>query len=152
MAESKEPAFLRRIRSEHASGRHESPIARPRKHVEAADEDDEPTYIVENSQETMSRDQYDALVEDARAGSHQAHSQPGDGNGKESKHADIVTTESTGLVREQFATIGGANKKRQAKVIGGDYEKSQHDQKKYKAKKSKKVKLSFDQGADADAT
>ena len=67
--ESKEPAFLRRLRSEHAAsdtGRHERPLARPRKLGDAGKfDDDGPTYVDEQNHEVITRDAYEALVSKA---------------------------------------------------------------------------------------
>ena len=63
-ADSNEPAFLRRLRAKHGGGdsaRHERPLARPRKQVKDG-EDDQPTYVVEGSQDTLSKAEYEALM------------------------------------------------------------------------------------------
>ncbi|KAI9747037.1 MAG: hypothetical protein M1835_002251 [Candelina submexicana] len=61
----KEPSFLRKLKGEYGAGdshRHERPTARPRKQQTGEDDDDGPTYVDEESNETISKSQYDALV------------------------------------------------------------------------------------------
>ncbi|KAL9101296.1 MAG: hypothetical protein Q9163_003431 [Psora crenata] len=150
---------LIRIRSEygcHDSGRHEHPIARPRKPVKGEGEDDEPVYVVEGSQDAMSKEQYDALLKPAATETHKEQSSATEIGDGRSKHDDIVTTGITESVREQLATIGATKKKRQAKVISGEAGKNRNgdrgsphkEKKQYMSKKSKRVKLSFDPGPD----
>ncbi|KAI9698708.1 MAG: hypothetical protein M1836_003818 [Candelina mexicana] len=60
----KEPSFLRKLKGEYGAGdshRHERPTARPRKQ-QTGEDDDGPTYVDEESNETISKSQYDALV------------------------------------------------------------------------------------------
>ncbi|KAL9635547.1 MAG: hypothetical protein Q9164_003390 [Protoblastenia rupestris] len=153
-----EPAFLRKLRSQHGtnnSGRHERPIARPRKQTVIGDQDDEPTYVVEDSQNTMSREQYDALIKDNQPETGDKRHSAEHGIREKSNGADTVTTKNDVLGREQTTLIGGSNKRRQAKKIGRDDEKddgaeldSQRCKKQLKSRKNKKVTLCFDQEAD----
>ncbi len=63
--ESNEPSFLRKLRGEFGGTdavRHERPIPRPRKVMTDGDDEDQPTYVVEESQDTLSKEEYEALV------------------------------------------------------------------------------------------
>lgn len=165
----KEPAFLRRLRGEHGiadSARHERPLTRPKKHKISDDDDDEPTYVDGNSQNAISKADYDALMnpqkleKEERIGS----SSPVSQDCQMEKHA---TTSNDGLEHEVppsqlLASIGGNSKRRLAKIIGVDG-KSAHSSPtenpsvidsgsiskfKKKEKKTKKMKLSFDENDD----
>lgn len=151
--ESKEPAFLRRLRSEHAAGdtsRHERPLARPRKLGDAGKfDDDDPTYVDEQNHEVITREAYEALV--LKSGTAAPES------GKLVEHAlsEAATTgepakEESGS-KETIAGIGGSTKRRLAKVVGDEEEikEALHESEKdtrtpKRGKKGKKIKLSFD--------
>jgi Domain of unknown function (DUF4604) len=59
--EKQEPAFLRRLRSENNSDRHQVSVARPRKPRLENGDDDEPT-IVDEKGETLTEKQYQQLL------------------------------------------------------------------------------------------
>ena len=117
-AESNEPAFLRKLRGEHGgdgSGRHERPLARPRKQTTDGDEDDQPTYVMENSQDTMSKEEYEALM-----GKEECGDDGEEGKGKERSQTtkedeneeEKVVPKGSEPVVEQVAGIGGAKNRR----------------------------------------
>lgn len=155
--ESNEPAFLRKLRSEYGgadSARHERPLARPRKHVKD-DEDDQPTFVVEGSQDTLSKAEYEALMEVASDEKHDGNEavsdrQPGAEDEKPRDNSTEIPDNAT-PAKQQSASIGASNKRRFAKIVGDEDEgiaKSQEEDsarttKKPKIKKGKKVKLSF---------
>ena len=133
--------------------RHERPLARPRKQVTEGDVDDEPTYVVEESQDTLSKQEYENLV--------QKEELNGEGQIRQIEFSEASvskeTPESAGkahldntldVTTEKAAAVGGTKKKRIITAIGaddnGDNESSEKI-KPFKAKKSKKVKLSFDE-------
>ena len=156
-ADSNEPAFLRRLRAKHGGGdseRHERPLARPRKQVKDG-EDDQPTYVVEGSQDILSKAEYEALMgtaNDEKQDENEPASspQPDLGGGNE-------VSERVVPAKQKTAAIGGSNKRRLAKVFGEDGDDDGEPNveekgpaptgKKPKAKKGKKVKLSFDEEA-----
>ena len=162
-SDSKEPTFLRKLKSEHGgsdSARHERPLARPRKAKDAED-DDEPTYVDEDSHDTITKLQYEALLRLAdEVASDETHSETpnllNDGVGCDTPAEDVM--EGPLPRKEMVATVGVSAKRRIAKVVGNgeDYhdeasgkEVLATDQKaitlgKKLAKKPKKVKLSFD--------
>ncbi len=130
-------------------------MPRPRKQMKDGDEDDEPTYVVEGSQDTMSKDEYEALVGGKNSTKNRERDAPTlekDRKGGESAREELVDpSQALEPTKELVATIGGSNKRRLPKVVGDDDEKNHvredsclHGQKKAKPK-SKKIKLSFDE-------
>ena len=115
-------------------------------------EDDEPTYVVEESQDTLSKEEYEALMRSKEG--------DGDSEGKKKTEYDslALTKQLSGdkstsggtegeLVKEQVAAIGAAKKKRNIIAVGvegKDADQEGTETKPTKAKKGKKVKLSFD--------
>ena len=170
---AKEPAFLQRIRG-HQSGtgvdsdRHERPIARPRGAARATnDDDDAPTYVVEDSNTTLSKEEYEALlkkeqgasgeaekdqsVQDKFAESSEVSAKQEDGAGG----VDAKEEEAKLRTKQEVTEVGGQQKKRKAaRVVGGagdeemrdGAEKDEVEPKRVKQvkKKVKPVKLSFD--------
>lgn len=164
--ESNEPSFLRKLKSEYGgnnSGRHERPLARPRKHRGAdEDEDDAPTYVDEESHDTFTKTEYEALMNTKDETVPQAK----DVKGEEATDLADGGAESTSIAKDQavelpnpakreiVATIGGIGKRRLAKVVGEypDGEESKEIRKsatgvKKTTNPKKKVKLSFDEEA-----
>lgn len=157
--ESKEPAFLRKLRSEHGSGdssRHERPLARPRKHTTADDRDDDPVFVDGDSHNTISKTEFDAL---------RIHTEPKETNKNGALSLPVTsasppeqenTTNPDQLdhkipLKQLEASIGRSSKKRLAKVIYDDGESAEtpsndvgniSDSRK-KAKKARNIKLSF---------
>ena len=160
--ESNEPAFLRKLRNEYRgddSARHERQLARPRKHVIDGEEEDQPTFVVEGSQDTLSKAEYEALmgvVSDEKHDGNEAVSDPQPGSKDESprKGSTEIPDNST-PAKQQSASIGASNKRRFVKIVGAEDEGTAESQdgdsarttKKPKAKKGKKVKLSFTEEA-----
>ncbi|PYI17631.1 hypothetical protein BO86DRAFT_337918 [Aspergillus japonicus CBS 114.51] len=155
--EAKEPAFLQRLRNQYGdnSGRLERPVARPRKPREEHD-DDGPTYVDEESNDIISKEEYEALVrgdKPAKADDqtdkdlkdeNKSAGQPGEGSKSD-------TGAETSSSKQNIAEIGGPRKRKQAKVIGEDAPAAESEDTKKKdssgvrkAKQKKKIKLSFD--------
>ncbi|CAK42060.1 hypothetical protein CBS63078_9135 [Aspergillus niger] len=148
--EAKQPAFLQRLKNQYGdtSGRLERPIARPRKPRDDND-DDAPTYVDEESNEIISKEEYEALVrgEDNKdtEDSHKDTKEPATGEeGKANTQAEAPVS------KQNVAEIGGPRKRKQAKVVGEDNpsEETEKVEKKEsgtrKPKQKKKIKLSFD--------
>lgn len=149
--ESNEPAFLRRLRGEVAGNdadRHERPIARPKRLQKDDDEDDGPTYVVEESGDTLSKADYEAMLK----GDEPSH----DGSAaRPYGEDDHVKADSKAEPKQKVTEAGQAQKKRKvAKAIGGtgeddgaaepeEQDKGKKGVKKPK-KKAKAVKLSFE--------
>ena len=154
--ESNEPSFLRKLRGEYGGAkdvRHERPLARPRKEVTDGEDEDQPTYVVEGSQDTMSKQEYEALMRKGEeSGRGEGKDQTGDEGaviteGLQKEENSHVGTGS-GLAKERVAAIGGAKKKRNITAIGADDKEDGQQgegKKQRKPKKGKKVKLSFDE-------
>ncbi|KAF2015023.1 hypothetical protein BU24DRAFT_226873 [Aaosphaeria arxii CBS 175.79] len=145
-----EPAFLQRLRGGLAgedSARHERPIPRNKRLQKDDDEDDAPTYVLEDTNQSLSKAEYDALV----AGEDQPKDAPADEDqaaaGGEKKDA------SSQQSKDKIAEVGKMTKKRKAiKVIGADAEDEEDSKPNAKPdgkavkkpkKKAKVVKLSF---------
>ena len=154
--ESNEPAFLRKLRGEYGGAdsiRHERPLARPRKKATDGDDDDQPTYVVEGSQDTLSKHEYEALVrkdmDDGEAEDQRQKGFEGSTTTEKPQNEEKFRFEN-GFepTQGQVAAIGGAKKKRNVIAIGADDQEDEQESGKKrpsKAKKGKKVKLSFDQ-------
>lgn len=136
-------------------------MARPRKQIQEGEEDDQPTYVVEDSQDTLSKVEYEALVAADRADKEDennvhpsAQASHGNGEAESRKGEDIG---KAAPVKQQVAGIGGSTKRRLAKVVGDEKEGEEEDEagpdkfdsgrdsKKNRLKKGKKMKLSFDE-------
>jgi len=164
-----EPAFLRRIRGEIRGSvddpdRQINPVARPTisKRLKKDEEDDTPTYVLEETNQDLSKEEYEALLKGEEAAKTE------DAAKKTTEEADSKISSSI-KPKEKIAEIGGLPKKRKAaKIIGQDDDEeanasnpqagksskesskgSEKDGKKApKKKKAKTVKLSF--GDDED--
>lgn len=156
--EANEPAFLRRLKAEHGGGdssRHERPLARPRKQMKDGEEDDEPTYVVEASQDTLSKEEYEALVKgkvhDKAVNEETSSSTPSLAISKFNEKDDAHPSRNE-PAKQKVAAIGASNKRRLVKVVGDEDDEAAslvkgepaRQARTPKAKKGKKVKLSFD--------
>lgn len=131
-------------------------MARPRKQVHEGEEDDQPIYVAENSQDILSKAEYEALVAADNVNRvDESHVLPSEINSHSNEEAesrkDDVPREA-GLVKQQVAGIGGSSKRRLAKMVGDEGDEaapeesySEKSSKKHRAKKGKKMKLSFDE-------
>ena len=159
VAESKEPAFLRKLRSEYGGGdssRHERPLARARKPKDPKDlDDDAPTYINEHSQDVVSKEAYEAMIsKDEPAAPNQTESpHRAEIGGDVQKETYSEQSAEKPISKEATASIGNSRRKRLAKVVGDDSDIIQTSNKQdteekpersKRVKRSKKIKLSFD--------
>lgn len=162
--EAQEPAFLRRLREQNsgrsADGRHERPVARARK-PKADDEEDAPAYVDENSNETLSKAEYEALLKTESkplaaetSGASNVHEDEtpgvtGELTGSEPKVAGALPVEEKEESSTKEATVG-SKKRKSAKVISNDEGQDDEDAQKpttaskKQKKKGKTIKLSFD--------
>jgi hypothetical protein len=155
------PPFLQRLHAQNAGrgdqDRHERPIPRPTR-VKAHEDEDEPT-VVDESGETVSKAELEKMTSaqntspDAEAGGNVTGTL--DGEGEAMVSGAIQDTPKS----DQKVTDGAAVKKRKvAKVVGGeespidaesrgndDLEKGPVKKFAKKAKKSKPIKLAFDE-------
>jgi hypothetical protein len=142
-----QPAFLRRLRgqmTEDESGRHERPIPR-NKRLKNDDEDDAPTYVLEESGQSLTKEEYEAMVlgKDSKETEETAEGEISKADG-ESKH---TTSQDP---KDKIAEVGKNTKKRKAaKIIGAEEQNEEPPKKndskviKKPKKKAKPVKLSF---------
>lgn len=147
--DAKQPAFLQKLRGQYGdnAGRLERPALRPtRLKVNKDDDDDEPTYIDEESNEVISKEEYKALVgENSPKGEDEA----GDST-KDTSTGDQDKSQAELSISKQnnLTEVGGQRKRKQAKVVGEDKAEVEEVQPKAtskKSKKPKKIKLSFDE-------
>ena len=151
------PPFLQKLQNVNASldGRHEYAIARPKRARDAQDvEDDAPAYVDEETNHTLSKNEYAALVERKE---------------EDQKLEDAPVNTSTTPVdaalpreEEKIATIGAAKKRKLGRTIAGDDDdddiskavkevdaltgtKAKADNIAKAKKKGKKIKLSFNE-------
>ncbi|KAJ6102802.1 hypothetical protein N7486_005229 [Penicillium sp. IBT 16267x] len=143
--EAQEPAFLQRLRGQYSgdtSGRLERPAARNKKLRDPKDEeDDEPVYVDEESNEVITKEEYKALVEPPK---------DNETNTKDPSTAEGHKKPAEPITKQSNLTEAGAQRKRkQAKVVGEENKPESEapvaQEKPKKPKKAKKIKLSFDE-------
>lgn len=156
---------MQRLRSECGAGdsnRPERPLARPkRRRVSNELDDDAPTYVDEDSQNVVSKETYEAMIsKNELEDPEQAHpSGRAEEEEEEVARTAAFSEPTTGsmTLKEPAANIGRSTKKRLVKVIGDDgdfaqasdetrsgYNSPDNFRRTQKSKKSKKIKLSFD--------
>jgi hypothetical protein len=165
--DDRQPAFLRRLRGEISGSvsdpdRQINPVARAKgpSRLKNDDEDDGPTYVMENTNESLSKEEYEALVN----GKDEKEHKSADAADSASKNA-AEDAEST-RAKQKVAAVGGPGKKRKAvKIVGDDEEAEEEGSTKAKTeipsnslnsdtkrpakkKKAKAIKVSF--GSDDD--
>ncbi|RDI76618.1 hypothetical protein Vi05172_g13370 [Venturia inaequalis] len=160
-----EPAFLRRIRGEIRGSvddpdRQITPVARPTisKRLKKDEEDDAPTYVLEETNQHLSKEQYEAMVKDHEAAAKDAIGKTAAGNSKSALDSLEDAAVPSANSKQRVAEVGGLPKKRQAaKIIGQDDEEAtdtlktqigtgpgnKDERRPLKRKKAKAIKLSF---------
>ena len=146
-------------------------MARPRKQVQEEEKDEQPTYVMAGSQDTLSKAEYEALVatndadkQDEKAVPPSTEAHHGIEEAELSK--DEVTREAA-PVKQRVAGIGSSSKRRLAKGVGEEEEDEEDEEngdgstppkndsrnkdKKIRAKKGKNMKLSFDEEEGTEA-
>lgn len=146
--------------SESTPSKHERPAARSNKRLDLEDGiDDAPTYVDTNTQNTLSQEEYDELLnatnlpsrEDSTLLDQKGRSKTGDEAGKIISDSMLKEKE---LIKP-VASIGAKTKKRAATVVHdeeeqvlGQHQKPSTDAKKAQTKKAKKIKISFENEED----
>lgn len=150
MIDAKEPAFLQKLRGQYGNndGRLERPAMRPRKAKKDDDDDDAPVYVDEESNEVISKEDYQALVggPENQAQDWASKDQAAEGDGK------TLPKEPTAK-QSNLTEVGGQKKRKQAKIVGDDKPEGESKPESEvrpkastrKPKKGKKIKLSFDE-------
>ncbi|KAL4782240.1 hypothetical protein BJX76DRAFT_333219 [Aspergillus varians] len=152
--DAKEPAFLQRLRGQYGntSGGLERPVSQRPRRVRNDNEDDGPTYVDAESNEVISKEDYQAMV---NGGGDEQSEQPGSGVKDEDAVADedgdSKKTEGA-TSKQKLAEIGGPRKRKQAKVIGDEVQEAESEDVQPKdsgprkpKQKKKKIKLSFEE-------
>lgn len=143
--DNSQPTFLRRLRGELTgdnSDRHERPIPR-NKRLNKDDEDDAPTYVLEDTNQSLTKAEYEELV--ARKDAPRDDEQISPGADKPNSNAP----QSTKQTKDNIVELGAATKKRKAARIIGDESEVKDSTgidtkaKKKAKKKGKPIKLSF---------
>ncbi|KAF1849367.1 uncharacterized protein K460DRAFT_281341 [Cucurbitaria berberidis CBS 394.84] len=148
--DNSQPAFLQRLRGQLAGGdsaRHEQPILRNKRMKQDDDEDDAPTYVLEETNQSLTKEEYDALV--SGKDNEEGEKSTGDGALKER------VVEGDEKPKDKIVEVGvNAKKRKAAKIISDENEQSKEEDgkavkkadgkvmKKTK-KKAKAVKLTF---------
>ena len=160
LLETKEPSFLRKLKSEYGGGssRHERPLARPRRQKAEDEEDDGPTYVQEETQDMISKEEYAVMLDrDRNIVRDEKNPESVEGNPVQCTDLDVdkeLSTRQRTQKQQQLAVIGAPKKRKMTKVVGDDQSKSSFGEAQRinestelitKPKKSKKkIKLSFD--------
>ena len=163
--EKQEPAFFRRLRGEHSSDKQNFSVPRPRKaRLETSAEDDGPT-IVGEAGENVTQEEFQAMVEDRGSEGIKSPTQiPSQksvkGTETSKENADdadqgLKGDLGPGMRKSTIEPSIGQKRKIRGKVVGGDVgpqSKSGNDPPEQlektepsRARKGKKVKLSFNQ-------
>ncbi|KAI4197286.1 MAG: hypothetical protein LQ350_006014 [Teloschistes chrysophthalmus] len=160
--DSNEPAFLRKLRGEYGgsnTARHQCQQLRPRKKMDAEDEDeDEPVYVHEGDPNTpISRADYDVLMKvPTTKQSSVKETEVFDTRATDTTDTEISASAANKAVdevhpRQETATIGGVSRKRAARIIADDESADEahpsanrsRNVKRQALKQGKKPKLSF---------
>ncbi|KAJ4376232.1 hypothetical protein N0V83_001515 [Neocucurbitaria cava] len=148
--DSSQPAFLQRLRGQLAGGdsaRHEQPIPR-NKRLKQDDEDDAPTYVLEETNQSLTKEEYDALVS-GKAKDESEHATAESAVKENAAEGDMKPKQ-----KDKIAEVGANAKKRKvAKIIRDESEQGAEELKninktdgkavKRPKKKTKAVKLTF---------
>ncbi|EDN05904.1 conserved hypothetical protein [Histoplasma mississippiense (nom. inval.)] len=123
--EKNEPTFLRKLRSEYGDGsgvRNGRPNPRPTKKKDA-DDDDAPTYVDEENNEVISKEEYDALMrgdgdnkvakDSGTIGNEDEETKSANYDGNDDAQGELQSSQAK--QKQHFAGIGGAKKRKQAK-------------------------------------
>lgn len=154
--DAKEPAFLQRLKGQYGntSGGLERPISQRPRRVRDDNEDDGPTYVDAESNEVITKEDYEAMV---NGGGDQESEQPENGvKDKDAAAEDAGNSKKTegSTSKQNMAEIGGPRKRKQAKVVGDEDEAQEPKSEPVRLKdpgprkpkqKKKKIKLSFEE-------
>ncbi|KAF2199555.1 hypothetical protein GQ43DRAFT_112389 [Delitschia confertaspora ATCC 74209] len=152
--DSTQPAFLQRLRGQIAgtgdSDRHNQIIPRP-KRLQKDEEDDAPTYVLEDTNQSLSKEEYEALIA-ADNGDENSQAVDVDATKKDhigAKDLDLKEKESEGDKKKEVGQL--ARKRKAIKVVTDDQvtdekdgDKDSKPASKKPKKKAKPIKLSFD--------
>ena len=126
--ESKEPAFLRRLRGEIGQGQSGDPdrhgpnfnrIAKPTGPED--DTDDGPTYVLEASGATLSKTEYEKLLADTEAGA-RPKTEDSEAGLNETKEDGLNVPAKQTSEKEASSKVGLIKKRKLGRVVGNDDE------------------------------
>ncbi|KAL4988678.1 hypothetical protein BDW68DRAFT_158427 [Aspergillus falconensis] len=150
--DAKEPAFLQRLRGQYGntSGGLERPSLRPRRVRDDNDHDDDgPTYVDAESNDVISKEDYEAMVNGDDLETKQPENGVKDTDAVADQDGDSKKAET--VPSKQYVTeIGGLRKRKQAKAVGEQIEEAGKEVRpeesgRRKPKQKKKIKLSFEE-------
>ncbi|KAL4998677.1 hypothetical protein BDV10DRAFT_185060 [Aspergillus recurvatus] len=150
--DAKEPAFLQRLRGqyENTSSGLERPLQRSRR-VRDDNDDDGPTYVDAESNDVISKEDYEAMVNCGDPETKQPENGVKDKDAAADQDGDSKRAESAPL-KQNVTEIGGPRKRKQAKVIGDEIEGAEKAEVRPKEsgsrkpkQKTRKIKLSFEE-------
>ncbi|KAI4088609.1 MAG: hypothetical protein LQ344_005947 [Seirophora lacunosa] len=159
--EPKEPAFLRKLKSEYEgsnSARHQGSLARPKRQKDAGGEDeDEPVFVHETDPNVpISKADYEALLDAStkkQEPAEEAQRERSGGRALDMKAPLSAPSVGEGVLQdaEPLAGIGAASRKRAVKVVGGSTSATgvpecggrSEAKRKQRLKKVKRPRLSF---------
>ncbi|KAL2826513.1 hypothetical protein BDW59DRAFT_145290 [Aspergillus cavernicola] len=149
--DAKEPAFLQRLKGHYgaSSGGLERPMSQRPRRPRDNNDDDGPTYVDAESNEVISKEDYEALV---KGGDGQAEQSENNVKDQEKSAAEDGADPKEGATAKQnLAEIGGPRKRKQAKVFGEEVQEAEEDSRpkdsgpRKPKQKKKKIKLSFEE-------
>ncbi|KAL3491692.1 hypothetical protein BJX62DRAFT_204447 [Aspergillus germanicus] len=156
--DAKEPAFLQRLRGHYggSSGGLERPVSQRPRRLRDDTDDDAPTYVDAESNEVVSKEEYEAMVkgEDDKSGENGGKD---DDKSAEATAEDGVsdTKKAAATSKQNLAEIGGPRKRKQAKIVPDEVQDGENEDTRPKdtgprkpmqeKKKKKKIKLSFEE-------
>ena len=156
-SDAHEPVFLQRLRNEHqgsSPGMNRTPVNDRRKHLKQSAEDDQPTYVMEGDGETVSKADFDQMVSQSDIETQNAANSVNTGReGVEGERQALQgSPRSTpcDATKSHTTTIGARTRKRRIKAVnesaevGCDQKPEKKPQPPINGKRSKKVKLSFE--------
>ena len=165
-----QPAFLQRLKAEYAGDRNNVQFARPNKsRLKTGDADEDEPTIVDEAGEGVSKEEYEGMLKRENGGEADAVEGVGVGKDDDKESQEVVNRKGQARDKQKVAEVGVGKKRKAAKVVGnGDEvnnysetatsakESKQEDAKKELVsetsskpkKKSKRIKLSFDDPGD----
>lgn len=147
--EKKEPAFLRRLKGEYGDGGTTPQARRPAK-SRLALEDDEPTYVDEESNEVITKEEYAAMLDNSNKGEGRNKTEEAEIEGNTTQKHSPQNKVNGKETKQKVVEIGTAKKRKQRRAIGEVSQETETPpvKKSQKSKQKKKIKLSFDEGEE----
>ncbi|KAF3049277.1 hypothetical protein E8E11_003722 [Didymella keratinophila] len=133
--DNSQPAFLQRLRGQmqgEDSARHERPIPR-NKRLKQEDEDDAPTYVLEDTNQSMTKEEYEEFIGKKKTEE--------DGDPEQKDTMTESTKDDSVKPKDKITEIGASSRKRKAaKIISDEPEADKDGPKEVKKADSKTVK------------